>query len=687
MAVQLVPTPKTSEEFGRIEYELQIQLNAPRLVLGECYELTNPRMQTQFKYFCQDLKTQNIVDVFLSTTDLCQSVSDIRDNGIKFDTKNGFKFRVGSFEVNRNKTTIEVIRMQIALGNTLNFQKTVLDLPQVDDDGRIEVGKFIEDETPTIDDLATGYHSLRISKDNDFVVFNPDQIQTLNLVKFKGLENLDPYDEDEGLCDLCGKEKAAIWCINDSAKLCKDCDKSSHEINKIYQKHKRISLSEAHVMMEFCPIHPDEKAEYFCPVCQAPICIICKMNGSHSKGEESTHPLIPLGVAYAEAIDASLKVDENFMRKIEVLNRKIKTNEEKMSKILQNTEKVEEEINRLAQTAIEQARALAGEKTLLLRSAQAELYRKKDELKAHSSFLTLQKNSPEPLSFLKTFNRYKKMSPDLFRVDDLQPEVRVMPDLCVLGSLEVQCQTSNSFFNMTPVQSRTASPKSRSISPNTRSIRRRSADTSPKKITFTTITDLARKKEEKLQKQNIEVSFQPFQGSLILDEPSISYDLYLCLPIQPIAVPHLLFSTEIDGRSIQKMHQKIDNVGVTVILVKNQSTGYVFGGFAASKWNSRGVPFGDKTSSLLFSINQNAIIPFRPQIQDACYLYATKDTLTFGKYDLVLAGNFDSCSAVIENSYGVGLLKNSEDAKTFLAGEPNFVADIVEVWGLFTPKE
>jgi hypothetical protein len=64
-------------------------------------------------------------------------------------------------------------------------------------------------------------------------------------------------------------------------------------------------------------------------------------------------------------------------------------------------------------------------------------------------------------------------------------------------------------------------------------------------------------------------------------------------------------------------------------------------------------------------------------------LYATPDTLTFEKYDLRLASNFDDCSAVIENSYGIGIAQGSIDEKIFLAGAPLFAADIMEAWGFF----
>ena len=193
---------------------------------------------------------------------------------------------------------------------------------------------------------------------------------------------------------------------------------------------------------------------------------------------------------------------------------------------------------------------------------------------------------------------------------------------------------------------------------------------------------MARKKEAKNKARNINLTFQPFKGSEILTDPSQSTALYLWFPFKKIQQTHLLFSLVRDGRLIEKMHQMIDNIGITTLLVKKGN--YTFGGFAAAKWNSDGKPFGNGTTSFLFSVSLDAYIPYRPVIADACNLYATKDTLTFGKYDLILADDFDNCSAIIENSYGIGFEPGSIEAQSFLAGEPHFSADIVEIWGFFT---
>jgi hypothetical protein len=197
------------------------------------------------------------------------------------------------------------------------------------------------------------------------------------------------------------------------------------------------------------------------------------------------------------------------------------------------------------------------------------------------------------------------------------------------------------------------------------------------------ITSLILVAEKKARRnRGIELAFQPFHRSKIIIDPDERLMLYRCFPFKGQPQPHLLFSSVRDERSISKMHTLIDGIGITAILV--QVGELRFGGFAASKWKSDGAPFGDDGCSFLFSITKDAVIPFKLGTPGIFQLYGTEDSLSFGKEDLVLAGNFDDCASVLEGSYGVGFPEGSEEAKTFLAGSEKFAADLVEVWGFYT---
>ncbi|KAK3006757.1 hypothetical protein RJ639_016198 [Escallonia herrerae] len=58
-------------------------------------------------------------------------------------------------------------------------------------------------------------------------------------------------------CDVCEKEEASVFCTADEAALCKRCDHRVHHANKLASKHLRFSL-----------LHPSSKDSPLCDICQ-----------------------------------------------------------------------------------------------------------------------------------------------------------------------------------------------------------------------------------------------------------------------------------------------------------------------------------------------------------------------------------------------------------------------------------
>lgn len=698
MALSLVPISNISEDFGKIEYQLQIQLNAPHLQISECYDLSNPIVSAQFMTYSKQFQPSNVVDVFVCTSDLKQLLSDIYSKGIKVDSKRGFRFRVGSFEVDRSKEVIEVVRLSIALGNPLNYQ------PSNSTD--YEESVFL-DENPSSSNLRSGYQSLCVSSEGDYIIFNSSQVKTCNLIRFRGGDNLTEVTDDGDMCESCGKNPASIWCINCGAKLCDSCDSQTHSGNKILNRHRRMPISEARAQMEFCPYHEGIHVEYYCPQCQAPVCFECKMTGSHSKGDAATHPLIPIKQAYNEALEAQRSEDPILTRRKAAITAKLADADDRIKAIQANADNVEEEIMRIATSAIEHAKSYAGEKALLVRSVKTELERKLNEISNLEHFIDAHKKTAGPLSFIRAFDRHSMLIGEMQGTSDLPGDVTVQADLSVSGSIDVESS------NIQPIISpKKHTPKHQfSYGDNQRNERPKQIDEEEDQGSFeeppqnsrieeksqvkprssmgtpniTSLLAIAQKKEQKNKAKKMVLNFKPFEESAILTDDSQCCALYLCFPFKAQPQTHLLFSTKRDGRSIAQMHQLIDGIGITAVLIKHGD--YVFGGFAAAKWNSSGKPFGDNSSSFLFSISQLSFIPYIGRKPDSCHLIATPDTLSFGKYDIILADDFDNCTAVLENSYGVGFQPESTEAETYLAGTPHFRADIVEVWGFFTIEQ
>ena len=58
-----------------------------------------------------------------------------------------------------------------------------------------------------------------------------------------------------------------------------------------------------------CAEHESQIVEYFCQICHVPVCVHCKMVGSHASGDAAHHQLVPVGEAYDHAVASSAAAD------------------------------------------------------------------------------------------------------------------------------------------------------------------------------------------------------------------------------------------------------------------------------------------------------------------------------------------------------------------------------------------
>ncbi|KAJ6236532.1 mtor-associated protein meak7 [Anaeramoeba flamelloides] len=209
---------------------------------------------------------------------------------------------------------------------------------------------------------------------------------------------------------------------------------------------------------------------------------------------------------------------------------------------------------------------------------------------------------------------------------------------------------------------------------------------SPKTPSFETIRKLpfaismigeAEKRERELLKFNPNFNYKPFEESDILDE-ALAMVLYLAIPFKVLPQTVLLYSDLKNERSLQEFHRLVDNKGATIIIMRNEE-GFIFGGFASSKWNTDQVYFGN-SKCFLFNLSLDTKIPYLKKNQKKC-LWGSQSAIKFGTTDLVLQQDFQNCYSHIESCYGVGLSRNSIEAKTLLTGEDHFIPEIIEVFG------
>ncbi|CAL0329259.1 unnamed protein product [Lupinus luteus] len=79
-------------------------------------------------------------------------------------------------------------------------------------------------------------------------------------------------------CDVCHKEEASLFCSADEASLCHACDQTIHHANKLATKHKRFSLqypTSKHTPL--CDICQERRAYIFCREDRAILCTECDL--------------------------------------------------------------------------------------------------------------------------------------------------------------------------------------------------------------------------------------------------------------------------------------------------------------------------------------------------------------------------------------------------------------------------
>ncbi|KAH0457233.1 hypothetical protein IEQ34_015140 [Dendrobium chrysotoxum] len=79
-------------------------------------------------------------------------------------------------------------------------------------------------------------------------------------------------------CDVCGVEQASVLCCADEAALCSGCDGRIHSANKLAGKHRRFSLIlPSHSPLPLCDICKKKNGFVFCQEDRAILCRDCDL--------------------------------------------------------------------------------------------------------------------------------------------------------------------------------------------------------------------------------------------------------------------------------------------------------------------------------------------------------------------------------------------------------------------------
>ncbi|CAH9080919.1 unnamed protein product [Cuscuta epithymum] len=91
-------------------------------------------------------------------------------------------------------------------------------------------------------------------------------------------------------CDVCGEDEAAVFCVADEAALCPSCDQTVHNANKLASKHQRFSLLHPPPSQPpLCDICQERKAWLFCEEDRAMLCGECDVPIHKANENTRTH--------------------------------------------------------------------------------------------------------------------------------------------------------------------------------------------------------------------------------------------------------------------------------------------------------------------------------------------------------------------------------------------------------------
>ena len=255
---------------------------------------------------------------------------------------------------------------------------------------KVAVGKSY---TVSLDSLETskitapkGYDSVYLynnspnTYNHNYLLNETTQILPSFLVHFE----LDPNLE-EGihvqLCDICQESKASLYCSADNAVLCVDCDEEHHTRgNKLMQRHKRVGISEKPKRFGNCNFHPESNVEFYCSTCMLPICINCKMVGSHSTPETASHSFERISDAYSRALAEASEPDPLLEQKKASLKQFLLQIDDRINEIKHNAEQVEAKLNKALQEALLSLQKETQSKISSLLASEMEIKRQIEEI-------------------------------------------------------------------------------------------------------------------------------------------------------------------------------------------------------------------------------------------------------------------------------------------------------------------
>ncbi|KAL0228466.1 hypothetical protein RCL1_004609 [Eukaryota sp. TZLM3-RCL] len=437
---------RSSDEFHYVQYRLSVVLRSFSANILKVYNVSNPQLTSRFEKRTEGkLVLDSWVDTSLLSDD--NSVNDILHRGFSVPP-HGTRFTTGGVALPHSSGVrrYELLLCKVGVGRSFVVRDASLrPVPPGYDSLAFPSSSVDLSSSHSLEswrELPSRQDDLYSDRMCDYLIAETEQVLPSYLVLFE----FDPSNigkTPDLVCDVCEQRNAVVYCHQDEAKLCSSCDQHVHSANKIVSRHHRVPVSEQPQGFGTCSKHEDMQLEFFCPICFLPICVHCKMIGSHASGECASHKLIPISEAYKKAVDTCKGSD---LPLLDTRKHGIRTGlrqlEERRKEIDVNARSVEEAIYTAMQQALDSLKTLVETKNNVILSEALELRRQLIELESSELFIRNAQSYLPPTEFLKAFSHHKSIRDELTRMPALRAEIDVFPDLQLAGAINITSSES-----------------------------------------------------------------------------------------------------------------------------------------------------------------------------------------------------------------------------------------------------
>jgi hypothetical protein len=436
------------DEYHRVSYNLKASVQSMTVRVLSIHAVNSPQQDAMFE---SNHVGVTVLDSWVNGADLPEqnSIHNVVAHGGRFritDADKGAIFTVGTIPMDdpaalrggsSGPMMFEMIHFRVAVGRSF-----VVDPQQVGVHGIPSGYDSIVIHKPFEDDPTRYYHEYILNDESriypDFVV---NFVFDFTADRMKLVPN----------CECCDARAAVVYCMQDNAKLCEVCDRDMHSKSKIYERHNRVLLNEMQttVGLTMCREHTNMPVQFFDPVAHLPVCIHCKMSGSHSSGEYSTHQLVPIQEAYQSSMEDLERERLIVEERRKTIYAQIASIDRRMTQVNQNHEKCQDQIYEIVQRVVQVLHEETQSKLAALLSDESELRRQLEYYGWMEGFLNYQKSAINPVEFLQVFKSHSSLlaaAPS--EIVDGASNVRA--DIRVLGRLDVVVDDTNAAVQPAP---------------------------------------------------------------------------------------------------------------------------------------------------------------------------------------------------------------------------------------------